>query len=59
LIQILENKGINGFGMGNNEPLLLLNSNKENLSLQTHVYNIALVQVRNIVISRMSKPVEV
>jgi hypothetical protein len=45
--------------MGNNEPLLLLSTNNDNMSLQTNVYNLALVQVRSIMISRMAKPVEV
>jgi len=46
--------GINGFS---NEPLLLLN-NQSNLNLTTSVFNLALVQIRSIMISRMAKPVE-
>ncbi len=46
---------MNGFS---NEPLLLLN-NQSNLNLTSSVFNLALVQIRSIMISRMAKPVEV
>ena len=46
---------MNGYS---NEPLLLLN-NQSNMNLTTSVFNLALVQIRSIMISRMAKPVEV
>ena len=41
-----------------NEPLLLLNM-QPSITIYSAVYEPALVQIRNIVISRMAKPIEV
>ena len=40
------------------QPLLLFNASS-NITLLNSVYNLALIQIRSIMISRMAKPVEV